>query len=133
MATIRPLKLPGAPDQELMEQGASRHSRLRAFGASRASGALLIRSQWDHYEDHRSLGPLEQARAPDQEPVEPHGASRGSRSKDTGPLELGALNQESMGLHQIPYSGPQLGFYTAIPAGVSYNKSRTAPQALGLS
>ena len=36
--------------------------------------------------------------APDQEALEPHGAGRGSRSKDDGPLKLGALNQESMGL-----------------------------------
>ena len=43
------------------------------------------------------MGPLEQAGAPDLEPMEPHGASRGSRSKGYGPLELGALNQESMG------------------------------------
>ena len=38
------------------------------------------------------MGPLEQAVVPDQEPMEPHGAIRGSRSKDNGPLELGALN-----------------------------------------
>ena len=43
------------------------------------------------------MGPLGQAGAPDQEPMEPHGADRGSRSKDNGPLELGALNEESMG------------------------------------
>ena len=48
------------------------------------------------------MGPLEQAGAPDQEPVEPHGTSRGSRSKDNGPLELVALNQESMGLLRMP-------------------------------
>ena len=48
------------------------------------------------------MGPLEQAGAPDQELVESHGTSRGSRSKDNGPLELGALNQESMGLLRIP-------------------------------
>ena len=40
--------------------------------------------------------------APDQEPMEPHGAGSGSRSKDNGPLELGALNQESIGLLRIP-------------------------------
>ena len=78
-------------------------------------------------------GPLEQAGVPDQELMEPHGVSRGSRSKDNGPLELGALNQESMGLHRVPYSGPQLGLYTAVPAGISYNEARTAPQAVGLS
>ena len=78
-------------------------------------------------------GPLEQARVPNEELMEPHGVSRGSRSKDTGPLELGALNQESMGLHRIPYSGPQLGLYTVVPAGISYNESRTTPQAVGLS
>ena len=44
------------------------------------------------------MGPLEQARAPDQEPMEPHGASWGSRSKDNGPLELGAPDQKTMGL-----------------------------------
>ena len=33
------------------------------------------------------MGPLEQARAPDQEPMEPHVASRGSRAKDNGPQE----------------------------------------------
>ena len=48
------------------------------------------------------MGLLEQAGAPDQEPMEPHGTSRGSRSKDNGSLEQGALNQESMGLLRIP-------------------------------
>ena len=33
------------------------------------------------------MGPLEHARAPDEEPMEPHGASKGSRSKANGPLE----------------------------------------------
>ena len=47
------------------------------------------------------MGPLEQAGAPEQEPVEPQGTSRGSRTKDNGPLELVALNQESMGLLRI--------------------------------
>ena len=47
------------------------------------------------------MGPLEQAGAPDQEPVEPHGTSRGSRSKDNGSLELVALNQQSMRLLDI--------------------------------
>ena len=42
-------------------------------------------------------GPLEQAEAQDREPVERHGPSSGSRLKDNGPLELGALNQESVG------------------------------------
>ena len=48
------------------------------------------------------MGLLEQAGVPDQEPMEPHGAGGGSRSKDNGPLELGALIQESMGLHRVP-------------------------------
>ena len=38
------------------------------------------------------MRPLEQAGAPDQEPVEPRGTSRVSRSKDNVPLELVALN-----------------------------------------
>ena len=38
-----------------------------------------------------------------------------------------------MGLHWVPYSGPQLGLYTAVPAGLSYNESQTAPQGVGLS
>ena len=50
------------------------------------------------------MGPLEQARVPDQEPMEPHGTTRGSRSKDNGPLELWALSQESMRLLRIPLS-----------------------------
>ena len=48
------------------------------------------------------MGPLEQAGAPDREPMDPHGTSRGSRSKGNGPLELEALNQESMGILRIP-------------------------------
>ena len=48
------------------------------------------------------MRPMEQAGAPDQEPMEHHGTSRDSRSKDNGLLELGALNQESVGLHRIP-------------------------------
>ena len=48
------------------------------------------------------MGPLEKVGAPDQEPMEPHVTSRGSRSKDNGPLELGALSEESMGLLRIP-------------------------------
>ena len=48
------------------------------------------------------MRPLVQAGAPDQEPVEPCGTSRVSRSKDTGPLELVALNPELMGLLRIP-------------------------------
>ena len=34
LGTIRPLKLPGAPDQEPMKQGTGMRSRARAFGAS---------------------------------------------------------------------------------------------------
>ena len=49
------------------------------------------------------MGPLEQAGAPDQETMEPHGTSRGSRAKDNGTLELGALNQDSIGLLRIPW------------------------------
>ena len=45
-------------------------------------------------------GLLEQSRAPDQKPIERHGASR---SKDNGHPELGDLNQESIGLLRIPY------------------------------
>ena len=48
------------------------------------------------------MGPLEKARAPDEEPMEPLGASRGCKSKDNGPLDLGALNQEPIGLLRIP-------------------------------
>ena len=48
------------------------------------------------------MGTLEQARVPDQELMESHGAGRSSRSKDNGPLELGALNKESEGLHRVP-------------------------------
>ena len=43
------------------------------------------------------MGPLEQSGGPDQEPMEPHGTSRGSRSKDNGPLELGALIKSQWG------------------------------------
>ena len=46
--------------------------------------------------------PLEQAGTPDQEPMEPDGANRGSRSKDNRPLQPGALNQESMGALWMP-------------------------------
>ena len=99
MATVRPLKLPGAPDQELIEEGANRHSRSKAFGVSRDSGAPIKTGPlWGTW----VMVPLEQAEVPDQEPMEPHGASRGSRSKDNGPLELGALNEESMELHRVP-------------------------------
>ena len=48
------------------------------------------------------MEPLEQGGAPDQEPMEPHEESRGYKSKDIGTLELGALNQESMGLLRMP-------------------------------
>ena len=48
------------------------------------------------------MGPLEKARSPVQEPVEPHGAGRGSRPKDNGPIEPGTQNQESIGLLRIP-------------------------------
>ena len=48
------------------------------------------------------MGALEYAGAPDQEPVESHGTSRGSRSKDNGPLELVTLDKESMGLLRMP-------------------------------
>ena len=49
------------------------------------------------------MGPLEQAGAPDKKKtMEPHGTSRGSRSKDSEPLELGAPSKESMGLLRIP-------------------------------
>ena len=53
-----------------------------------------------------------------------------------GPSRTRALSQwASAGL---PYSEPQLGLYTAVPAGLSYNESRTAvavgpPQAVGPS
>ena len=87
MGAIRPLKLPGAPDQELMEQGAGRCSR---FGASSLEQAGLLNKEptgplWGPW----VMWPLEQAGAPDEEAMEPHGPSKGSRSKDNGPLELG--------------------------------------------
>ena len=41
--------------------------------------------------------------APDREPMEFHRTSRVSRSKDNGLPDLEALNQDSMGLLQIPY------------------------------
>ena len=66
------------------------------------------------------MGPLEQAGAPDLEPMEPHGASRGSRSKDYGPLELGALNQESMG---------SFGFHSSWSWMEPYIKNQLAPRA----
>ena len=47
------------------------------------------------------MRPLEQAGSPDQEPMDPHGAGRGSRSKDDASLELGAVNQELIGLLRI--------------------------------
>ena len=82
-----------------MEQEAGRLSRSRAFGASRAGGPL----------NKEPTGPLwrpwagsrEQAGSPDEEPMEHHGAGREPRSKDNGPLELEAVNQESMGLFWI--------------------------------
>ena len=49
-----------------------------------------------------SDGAPKQAGAPDQEPMESHGASRGSRSKDDGHLDLGVLNQESIVLLRMP-------------------------------
>ena len=48
------------------------------------------------------MGPLELAGTPDQELMEPYEANRDSRSKDTGSPELGALNQESIGLLRMP-------------------------------
>ena len=75
--------------------------RSRANG-TRSKQALQIKSFWGLWRKRDPLnketmgllwrpwviGPLEQARAPDQGPVEPHGESRVSRSKDNGPLGL---------------------------------------------
>ena len=102
LGTIKPLELSGAPDQELMEQRAGGHSRSRAFGPPEQVGPLkkteLRAPQWRPW----VMVPLEQAGTPDQEPMEPDGANRGSRSKDNRPLQPGALNQESMGALWMP-------------------------------
>ena len=50
------------------------------------------------------MGPLEHARAPDQEPMEPHGASRGSRSKDNGPLEEASFPKSRV--NEAPLENP---------------------------
>ena len=87
-------------------------------------------------------GPLGQAGVPDQELIEPHGVSRGSRSKDNGPVELGALNQESMVLHRVPYSGlpagplyggPSRDFIQRFPDGPSAGGPQLVPQIAGPS
>ena len=127
MATTRPVNLHGDPDQELMEQGASRHSRSRTLGPLEQAGLL---SKRDYCGEHGSWAP-EASWGPRSRANGAPWSKQGSRSKDNGPLELGALNQGSMGLHRVLYSGPQLGPYTMIPAGISYNESRTAPQAVG--
>ena len=73
------------------------------------------------------MGPLEQAGAPDQEPVESHGTSRGSRSKDDRPLELVALNQESMGLLRIPWPLERDGAPYQEPIGP---RAREVPKSI---
>ena len=101
--TIRPLKLipgatqiksqsskeqSGAPEQELLG-----HLEQVGLLNKEPTGPPLI--PW-------VTGPLVQARIPDQDPIESHRTRKGSRSKDKGSLELGALNQESMGLPRLP-------------------------------
>ena len=73
------------------------------------------------------MGPLEQAGVPDQEPVESHGTSRGSRSKGDRPLELVALNQESMGLLRIPWPLERDGAPYQEPIGP---RAREVPKSI---
>ena len=80
----------GSPDQEFLEPLIEQAGLLNKEPA----GPLLR---------PLGMGPLEQAKAPDQEPMEPQGVIRGSRSKDNWLLELGALYQESIGILRIAY------------------------------
>ena len=101
LGTIMLLKLPGVPDRGLMEQGTGRCSRGRAFGASRAGGAPKYRANgttvetMGHGAHGASWGPRSRANGVPWN-------KQGTRSKDNGPLDLGALNKESMGLLRIP-------------------------------
>ena len=68
LGVIRPLELPGSPDQEPIEQGASGRPRSRAFDASRQAGPYK-ETQRDHCGDHGRWDP---------------GSNSGPRSKVNG-------------------------------------------------
>ena len=124
MATIRPLKLPGAPDQELMEQGASRHSRSRALGPLEQAGLLNKR---DHCGEHGSWapgagwGPRSRANGA---PWSKQGLqikrqwaprARGSKSRVNG-APSGSVQRAPAG---PLYGGPSRAFIQRIPDGPS--------------
>ena len=65
LGTIMLLKLPEAPDQAPMDQGADKRSIGRALGASRAGGLLNKEPEGPLWRPW-VIGPLEQAGAQDQ-------------------------------------------------------------------